>query len=278
MAINTIMIGVTGLGILVKLYHIRAKQRAKLEFEDGKPKKAYEIDKMFLRDSLKFLLFFGYPAYIATLILASKPVSLIPGIDDIFFILLIVLARSGIHLACVNLFHFVFYTIKLEPSDKDLHDRPWIESEVFDDLVTILSMNLGFKSVLFSYDINYDKVSIQKGEIFHQTSSEEFKMLLPAVISNMIFYAHVCYNMTYLFKKYIRKIRNSRFLAEQKSDETDPFHLLNQTCNVLEKSDGTVYSDDSLSVHPGSNHCKLVHKSGLTNQPHKIEGTSSEIQ
>jgi hypothetical protein len=119
-------------------------------------------------------------------------------------------------------------------------------------------MNLGFKSVVFSYDINYDKLSIRKGEIFHDTTSKEYKMLLPVVVSNMIFYAHVCYNMTYLYKKYVRKIKNSLYLAKEKSEDTDPFHLLNQTCNVLEKSDATVYSDNSLSVHLGSNHGKIA--------------------
>lgn len=82
-------------------------------------------------------------------------------------------------------------------------------------------------------------------------------MLLPVVISNMIFYAHVCYNMTYLYRKYVRKLKNSLYLADQKSDDTDPLHLLNQTCNVLEKSDATVFSDDSLGVQLGSNRSKF---------------------
>ena len=115
---------------------------------------------MFLRDALKFLLFFGYPAYISTLILASKPSSLVPGLGDFIYVIVVILVRSLIHLACLNLFQFVFYTIKPDSGSNDLHDRPWIESEVFDDLATVLSMNLGFKSVVFSYDINYDKVSI----------------------------------------------------------------------------------------------------------------------
>lgn len=191
---NSLMVCATGLGLLTKTYQSASK---KFKSDQQKAKSLFKLNKLFLKDMLAILVNIGYPAFIISLIFQIEADSLVPSVGIVIQFFMILAIRVVIDILCTFILRYLL--------NKYTRDAP-----ILKDLIPLLSLTIAFKSVLFRIKLDYSVEFQSFKSVNVKSSNYSEDHILLYILTNLLFYLYVCYQVEELIHKYRKEAKQKK--------------------------------------------------------------------